>query len=126
MVGQVRVADAVGLVGDAHLDRLEGVEDVELGQRHLGQRIQAHGLAEHHGVEPAAAPLAPGVGAELVAPLDKQLADVVLLLGREGPGAHPRDVGLGDPDHPLDVPRARAPSRCRRPPATGLEEVTKG
>ena len=40
VVGQVRVADAVGLVGDADLDRLEGVEDVELGQRHLGQELR--------------------------------------------------------------------------------------
>ncbi len=44
--------------------------------------------------------------------LDQQLADVVLLLGRERPGADPGHVGLGDADHPLDVarpePRARA------------------
>ena len=104
MVGQVGEADAVGLVGHAHLDGLEGVEDVELGERHLGQRVEAHGLAQHDGVEPPTAPLAPGVGAELVAPLDEELADVVLLLGRERPGADPGDVGLGDADHPLDVP----------------------
>src|SRR6201999_2421619 len=72
-------------------------------------------LAQHHSVEPAAAPLAPGVGAELVAALDEQLADVVLLLGRERSRPDAGDVRLGDADDPLNVtgtearPRAGAP-----------------
>ena len=125
MVRQVRVADAVGLVGHADLDGLEGVEDVELGQCHLGEGVEAHRLAQHDGVEPAAAAAAAGVGPELVPPLDQELADVVLLLGRERPGADPGHVGLGDADHAVDV-AGPEPEPVQAPPATGLEEVTKG
>ena len=46
-----------------------------------------------------------------MAPLDEELADVVLLLGRERAGADPGDVGLGDADDPVDV--AWAQSRAR-------------
>ena len=108
MVREVGVADAVGLVGHAHLDRLERVEDVELGQGHLGQRVEAHRLAEHDSVEPSAPAFAPRIGAELVAPLHEQIPDVVLLLGREGPRADPGDIGLGDADDAVDVPGPEA------------------
>ena len=45
MVGQVGVALPVEPVGDAHFQRLEHVEDVELGERHLRQRVQPDRLA---------------------------------------------------------------------------------
>ena len=44
-----------------------------------------HGVAQHDGVEPARAPAPAGVGAELVAPLDQEVADAVEQLGGERP-----------------------------------------
>ena len=113
VVRRVVVAPAVGLVGDADLDRLERVEHVELRERDVRERVEARRLARHRHVEPAAAPAAPGVGPELVAALDEQVADVVGELGRERPSAHPGDVGLRDPDDPADVARSDARAGAR-------------
>jgi len=55
---------------------------------------------------------APGVGAELVAALDEQVADAIEELSGKRPGADPCGVGLGDPDHPADVARADASARA--------------
>src|SRR5690349_1524558 len=41
---------AVDLVGDAHLERVQGVEDVELGEGELREGVQAYGVAQHHRV----------------------------------------------------------------------------
>ncbi len=49
-----------------------------------------------HGVEPAATAGAAGGGAVLVAALADVVADVVVLLGRKGPAADARGVGLDD------------------------------
>ena len=46
-------------------------------------------LANQRGVEPAAAPLAAGDGAELIAARADRIADRIVLLGREGAGADP-------------------------------------
>ena len=94
VVGRVGEPLAVGLVGHAHLDRVEGVEHVELGQGHLGQRVEPHRLAHHHRVEPARPAPAAGVDPVLVAPLDQGVADLVDQLGGE---------------------RARSPPGSRRP-----------
>ena len=61
-----------------------------------------------HGVEPAGAPPPAGVGAELAAPLDQEVADAVEQLGRERPGADAGRVRLGDADDPVDVARPDA------------------
>src|SRR4029453_8602609 len=106
VVGEAVEAAAVGLVGDAHLDGGEGVEDVELGDGQLGQRVEPDRVAQHHGVEPTGPAAAPGVGAVLVAPVDQGVADVVEQLGGERPRANPGDVGLGDAHHPVDAARA--------------------
>ena len=118
VVGRVGEPLAVGLVGHAHLDRVEGVEHVELGQGHLGQRVEPDRLAHHDGVEPAGAAAAPGVDPVLVAPVDQGVADLVGQLGRERTAAHPGHVGLGDADDLVDVAGADARPRCRprRPP----------
>src|SRR5690606_38553582 len=68
----------------------------------------AHRVAHHDGVEPAGAAATPGVGAVLVATVDEQLADLVVQLGGEGPGADAGDVRLGDADDPADVAGADA------------------
>ena len=66
------------------------------------------GLAHQHRVEPAAAALAPGHGAELAPPLAQPLAGRVGQLRRERPLAHPRGVGLDDAEHEVDRPRPHA------------------
>ena len=83
-------------------------------------------LAHQHRVEPAAAALAPGDGAELVAALAEPLADLVVQLGRERAGADARGVGLDDAEHEADRARARGPSPPAAVPATVLDEVTNG
>ena len=49
----------------------EAVEHVELGERDLGQRVEAHRVAQHHAVEPAGASAPAGDGAELVTDVDQ-------------------------------------------------------
>src|SRR5262245_57637165 len=61
VVRQVLVANAVDVVGDAHLDRLQRVEDIELRDRQLGQRVEADRVPQHHRVEPTGTPPAPRV-----------------------------------------------------------------
>ena len=83
-------------------------------------------LAHQHGVEPAAAALAAGDGAELVAALAEPLADLIVLLGRERARADARGVGLDDAEH--EAGRATGPMPLPEPvvPATVLDEVTNG
>src|SRR5262249_47964208 len=81
---------AVGAITDTNLDLVEAVEDVELGQRQPIDAAGADGLAHQYGVEPAAAAPASGHRAEFAATVADQLADGILLFGRERPFAHPR------------------------------------
>src|SRR5205085_6735494 len=59
-----------------------------------------------HGVEPAAAALAPRDGAELAPALADALAGAVAELGRERSLADPRRIGLGDAEHVADGARS--------------------
>ena len=79
-------------------------------------------------VEPAGAAPPAGVGAELAAALDEQVADRVALeqLGRERPAADPRDVRLGDADDALDGARPDAGARAHAARAPGCDDVTNG
>ena len=103
---------AVQAIAGAHLELVEAVEHVELGQRDAGDAAGPYRLAHHHGVEPAAAALAPGDRAEFVAALAQALADGVVLFGRERPGADARGVRLGDAEHVVE--RTRPDPRARR------------
>src|SRR3546814_18566573 len=118
VVGERLDPPAVDLVGHAHLHLVEGVEDVELGDRHLREGVEAHRVAQHHGVEPAGPALAAGVGPVLVAPLDERVADLVDQLRWEGAGADAGDVGLGHTDDAVDVQWAEQNGR-----ASGRERV---
>ncbi len=55
---------AVELVADTHFDRVETVENIELGECQTMNAAGAGRLAHQHGIEPAAAPLPAGVDAE--------------------------------------------------------------
>src|SRR5467141_2954346 len=69
---------AVQGVAGADLDRIEAIENVELGQRQPVDAAGPHGLAHQHRVEPADAPLAAGIGAELAAALADLAANLVV------------------------------------------------
>ena len=97
------MADAVDVVGHAHLQRVERVEDVELGDGDLRHRVQPDGVAQHHCVEPAGATATFGVDAVLVAQVHDLVAGGVEELRRHRTGSHTRDIRLGDADHPIDV-----------------------
>ena len=99
---------AVHLVTVADLQRLEPVEHIELGQRHAGDAGDGVRLAHHHGVEPAAAALAPGDRAEFAAALAHAVAVGAELLGRERAGADAGSIGLGDAENEADARRAGA------------------
>ena len=85
-------------------DRVEPVEHVDLGQRDAGHAADRRRLAHQHRVEPAAAPLAAGDGAEFVAALAQSLPggplwSIWVELGRERAAADPRGIGLDDAQH---------------------------
>ena len=115
MVGEA-VEDGALLraVADRDPQRADAAEHVELGDRQRVHAVEADRVAQGDQVHPAAAPPPAGGGAELVAALDHLLADLVVELGREGPGADPGRVGLGDPPDLVDVGRADA-GADRRP-----------
>ena len=69
------------LIAYAHLDLVHPVEDVELGEGDAGNPRGPYGLPDQHSIEPAAAPLAPGDGAEFAPTLAEPLPE---LLQREG------------------------------------------
>ena len=104
---------AVQHVADANLDLVEAVEHVELGQGDAGDPVDRHRLAHQHGIEPAAAALAPRHGAELVPLLAEELANLVVLLRRERSLADAGRIGLGDAEYIADTARPHA-GACRR------------
>src|SRR6266850_2473304 len=87
---------AVQGIAGADLDRIEAIENVELGQRQPVDAAGPHGLAHQHRVEPAAAPRAAGIGAEFAAALADPAAGLVVLFGRERALPDPRRIGLAD------------------------------
>src|SRR3546814_3111695 len=103
---------AAKAIARADADRVETVEHVELGQRDSGDARHRAALPHEHRVEPAAAALAPGDGAEFMSALAELLAGRVLEFGREGAAADARRVRLGDAEHETD--RRWAEARTRR------------
>src|SRR5947209_18474278 len=101
---------AVELIADADLDLVEAVEDVELGQGEPIDPRGPRGLSYQHGIKPAAAPLAPGVDAELLAAAADFLTNLVVQLGRERPESDAGGVGLADAKHVADRTGANARS----------------
>src|SRR5690606_29427989 len=83
---------------DADRDLLQAGEHVQLGEEEVGDAVDPGGVPGDRCVEPAAAAVAPGGDAELVALGAQPLAPLVVQLGRERPGADPGGVGLQDAD----------------------------
>src|SRR3954465_12086063 len=93
---------AIQTVTGAHLNGLEAIENIEFCQRQPVDAAGPHGLAHQHRIEPAAAPLAPGVDAELLAAAADLLADLIVQLGGKRPLPYPRRIGLADAEHVAD------------------------
>ena len=112
-------------VAHADGDLGEGREHVELGERERRDPVDADREAQGRQVEPAAAPLPAGDGAELAAERADPLLRLTLDLGRERPVADARDVGLGDAEDLVDAV-GPIPKLTAAPAAMGLDEVTNG
>ena len=108
LAGHVIVGLAIGLVGSADLDAVDGTEHVELGERDVRQAVDVDGVARDDRVEPAAATLAPRRDTVLVPRLAQRRAVVVEQLRRERAAADAREVRLGDAQDLLDVRGADA------------------
>ena len=108
MLGDGGVALAVALVGDADLDLVEAAEDVELGDREVGETVDARGVVDDDRVVPAAATLASGGDAVLMADLAEKVARLVEELRGERARADAGEVGLGDAEDALDLGGADA------------------
>ena len=110
----------------AHADRDLGErrEDIELRERERRDPVDANGEAQCDQVEPAAAALAAGDGAELAAELAHARLRRALDLARERPLSDARDVRLRDAEHLVDPlrpdPEAHGRARCDR--ARGRDE----
>ena len=93
---------AIEFVGHTHLDRIELIEHIELGDRQAVEAVHLHGVAADHAVEPATAPASAGGGAVFSAAVAKVVIETALQFGRKGTLAHPGGVGLRHADHPVD------------------------
>src|SRR5262245_56106284 len=92
----------VETVSHTNLQLRHSVKDLQLGQRQAVDAAGADGLADKHGVEPAATPRSAGHGPEFAAALTDEATDVVGLLGRERPLPHPGRIGLADAEYVTD------------------------
>ena len=100
-------------VADADFHFVEPVEHVQLRQRDAVDAAHLHRLAHQAGVEPAAAAWPAGHCAELMAALAEKPADLIDLLGGEGPLTHAGGIGLGDAEHMGHRTRTKTRTRCR-------------
>ena len=103
----------------------EARQHVELRQRQRRDPVDAHREAQSDEVEPAAAALASGDGAELATELADALLRAPLDLARERPFADAGHVRLGDSSTLIDL-LGPMPKLTAAPAAIGLEEVTNG
>jgi hypothetical protein len=106
--GAYSVRFAAVLVGDADVELVHPVEDVELGDAQAADAVDRHRTLERHDVHPAAAARTTGGGAVFLAAVADALADLVVQFGRERAAADARRVGLGDAEHVVDRVRAHA------------------
>lgn len=69
----VFVDDAIGFVGRANLDLVDGAEHVELGERDVGEAVDVGGIADDDGIVPTATTLTPRGDANLVGPASPRI-----------------------------------------------------
>src|SRR5688572_8941848 len=106
--GKLVVQLAIDLVRRAQRDPVEGVEDVELGDREVGESIDSPGVPHDDRVEPSASPRTAGSRAELVAELPRSLAELAFHLGGQRSTTDTRRVRLHHAKHGIDGRRRDA------------------
>ena len=99
---------AIEFVGHAHLDLIELIEHIELGDRQAVEAVDLHRVAADHAVEPAAAPASAGGGAVFAAAVTEVVVEAALQFGGKRTLAHPGGVSLRHADHPVDKGGAHA------------------
>ena len=112
LLREVREHLVVELVADADLDRVAGVQHVELGDGQGVEPVDPRRVAQADGVHPSAASRPARDRAELLAARAQQVGNVAAQLRGERAVPHPRAIGLGDADRPVDLGRGHARSRA--------------
>ncbi len=102
------------LIRRAHLQLIEAVEHVELGDGDRGHPVDADRVADRHGVEPSAASRPARGRAVLLARLAQSLAHRIEELGRQRSSADARRVRLRHAEHGPNRSRPDARVRSRR------------
>ena len=136
VVGQVGDALSVDLVGDAHLDLVERVQDVELRDGELRQGVEAHGVPEHRRRRTSPAG---GCGRcwcrtrgrvdDVVAASSRRRIALPDLAGMSSVGNGPAPTRV---TYALATPTTRSmwrgptPAPGHAPPAMGFDDVTNG
>ena len=95
-------ADTVEVIGHTHLELVEFVEHVKLGDGQTIETVDAHRIATDDAVEPATTAAAACGGAEFTAAITEVIVEAALELGGERSLADARGVGLGYADHPIN------------------------
>lgn len=99
---------AVVFVVHAHLDFIEGIEDVEARDCHVVDAAEVSGIAHYAGIEPAGAARTAGYGAVFMAAVADLVADFIELLCRERAFADAGTVRFDDADDFVDLVGADA------------------
>src|SRR5438105_2813178 len=89
-----------------------GVQHVELGDGQGIAPVDPRRVAQADGVHPSAASRPARDRAELLAARAQQVGNVAAQLRGERAVPHPRAIGLGDADRPVDLGRGHARSRA--------------
>src|SRR5438552_14839784 len=112
LLREVREHLVVELVADADLDRVAGVQHVELGDGQGVEPVDPRRVAQADGVHPSAASRPARDRAELLAARAQQVGNVTAQLRGARAVPDPRALGLGDADRPVDLGRGHARSRA--------------
>jgi len=104
-------AGAIGKnVGDANLDLIEVIQDIELGEVERSVVVNGVGVAGEDQIEPAATTTTTGCHAKFPADLLKLVAIFIQLLARERSGANTGGVGFQYTNDRLDAGRVEGKS----------------
>ena len=95
---------SIQFVGDADLDLVELVEDVEFGDRKTIQAVHLNGIPADHTIKPAAASSPSGGGSEFSPPFGQLIVEAAAELCGEWSLSHAGGVGLGHTDDVWSLP----------------------
>ena len=109
-------AFSVQLVGHAHLDGIQFIQNIQLGDGEAVKTVHLNRITPDHPIEPTASPPPACGGAEFAATLGELVVESSTEFRRERPFADAGGVGLGNADHPVD----------QRRPHTGTDACPTG